>query len=819
MTCPIQEDFVLQRQLHRGQYNGMRKAANTKVVESMFTTPFPPVSALRNANQLFRERQWEAAVRAYLDQPQPDALVRELIRANLALLLRSAPHGSLSADSADRARAFLDGMPQAVPEDHRLKAPLSCAAGAHRSDLATILRDGLGVEQVYVVNLSHRADRHVRVLREMTKWGVPITRIDGVDARLSERALRDLEAFQSRPVGERRPSSVHVSEERMTRYKTEVPLGAFGYNLSQARVINDARRAGFRRILVLDDDVFFSSDAVERLTRLAPALPEKLKVLMLGASEYSNRHSETFKASRLPGCDDLYRPVPGLTCGSFAVVYDQSAYEEVLQAIDEADGTYDNVVLGSLYHRHPDQCLAVDPAIGIPDVGDSDIRPNARAQEAHSKRMRWEFRRYGEFTAPFGITVVVSSLDSLRTVETLRHELPSETFLNLCYRSSDGVRSVVTGHHFSPRDSTCLPWPMHDATELRQELERAGVPHADVVIAWPTHLPVTEDTAVTMAARALDAWHRSASRDVSFDGFVCCVDAGRRAVKGRHSIIIPSFRAVEHVWPTVQSALQQDAADVEVIVVSDNPEHTEFALDLSRLAREWSTGVDRPELARRLTVLAHQRNRNASAARNTGLWHSSGEYVSFLDDDDLFAPARLSAVEPVLAGAGAGVAACYCGYSGTWNGEPDPARFPEGDLGDRVLTLRYAEHYMCTNTVSFRRESLVRLGGFNEAYGRHQDLELMTRFFEHFRIAAVQRFLVQNRPVPVPQTFVADLAKLCHLKQQFLSDFRGAIVARGTDFTQQVIEAHLKDITKKYKKPPEELLVAARAFLSASLRV
>ena len=802
-------------------WRAVRTAASRSSVSTAQSTlppQSPALSPFQRANLLLRERQWEAALRAYLETWVEAPDLRGLVRANLGQLLREAPHGSLPAEASADARCLLDSSIDVASMTQPVGERRHASSTAHASELHHLLREGLGIDQVYVVNLARRPDRYIRILREMNAWGVPVARIDGVDARHSTQARADHAAFRARPASERRPSSQHVSEERMTRYKTEVTVGAFGYNLSQARVIRDAQRAGHRRILVLDDDVFFASDARERLAQLAPALPTDLKVLLLGASEYSDRHSEAFRSLRLTGRDDLYRPVPSVTCGSFAVVYDRSAYDEVLQAIGEADGTYDNVVLGALYHRHPKQCIAVDPAICIPDVGDSDIRPNARAQQAHSRRMRWEFTRYEAFTAPMQISVLVSSLDSLRLVESMRHELPSEMFLNIFYRSADGLRSVIVGHHFAPRDQECLPLEAQDGADLREEAEGLGVPPSDVVMAWPAHLPVTEDAAVRAMARALEGLHRQGLREGVVDGIAYRIDAGRRPVRGRHSVIIPSFRTVEQVWPTVQSALLQDAADVEVIVVSDNPEHADFKAALTARAAAWANEMQRPALTQRLQVLAHQRNRNASAARNTGLWHSTGEFVSFLDDDDIFAPARLSAVEPVIAAAPSDVHACYCGYSGSWNGEPDPARFPEGDLGDRVLSLRYGEHYMCTNTVSFKRSGLVRLGGFNEAYGRHQDLELMARYFEHFKIAALQRFLVQNRPTPVSQTFVADLAKLCALKQQFLADFRTSILARGPEFTQQVVEAHLKDITKKYKKPPEELLVSVRAFLNGALR-
>jgi hypothetical protein len=93
----------------------------------------------------------------------------------------------------------------------------------------------------------------------------------------------------------------------------------------------------------------------------------------------------------------------------------------------------------------------------------------------------------------------------------------------------------------------------------------------------------------------------------------------------------------------------------------------------------------------------------------------------------------------------------------------------------------------------------------------------MTRFFVHFRIAAVKEFLVRNRPNPVPETFVANVQKLCHLKYHFLSDMQHEIVRRGESFKEQVIEAHARDIAKRDKQMPSEVVVAIKIFLNTAI--
>jgi glycosyltransferase involved in cell wall biosynthesis len=335
---------------------------------------------------------------------------------------------------------------------------------------------------------------------------------------------------------------------------------------------------------------------------------------------------------------------------------------------------------------------------------------------------------------------------------------------------------------------------------------------------WPKGRLLTEDAALSLFARAMNVTNSTGIREGKVDGVLFCLDAGMTQVHGRHSIIIPSYRDVDFVWPTVKSALSQDARDFEVIVVNDNPANQQFSSQLRSIAMSWEKDSGAEGMVDRLVVIDHRQNRHAAAARNTGLFWSSGELISFLDDDDYYEPSRLSGIESGFDGAGEDVGACYCGYSGNWNGERNMERFPEGDLGEHVLALRYAKHYMCTNTITFRRTSLQRLGGFNECYARHQDIELMARYFAQYNISSVPEFLVKNRPNPMPETFVADIPGLCRLKHQFLSDMRVEIANRGMAFVQEVIDAHTKDIAKRNRQMAASMTETIRTFLSSALR-
>ncbi|MCC5022263.1 MAG: glycosyltransferase family 2 protein [Candidatus Synoicihabitans palmerolidicus] len=87
------------------------------------------------------------------------------------------------------------------------------------------------------------------------------------------------------------------------------------------------------------------------------------------------------------------------------------------------------------------------------------------------------------------------------------------------------------------------------------------------------------------------------------------------------SILIPCYNAAPWLAATLDSALSQIGVDFEVILVNDGSSDDSLALAQSYVAR----GVK----------VVSQPNSGAAAARNHGLRLARGEYIQFLDADDL----------------------------------------------------------------------------------------------------------------------------------------------------------------------------------------
>ncbi len=104
------------------------------------------------------------------------------------------------------------------------------------------------------------------------------------------------------------------------------------------------------------------------------------------------------------------------------------------------------------------------------------------------------------------------------------------------------------------------------------------------------------------------------------------------------SVLIPFHGVEAYLRDCVQSVLSQSDEGVEIILVDDaSPDGS------SRIAAELERS--HPD---RITLLSHEANRGISEARNTALAHARGEYVWFLDSDDLMLDGAIAGLRTVV---------------------------------------------------------------------------------------------------------------------------------------------------------------------------
>ena len=102
------------------------------------------------------------------------------------------------------------------------------------------------------------------------------------------------------------------------------------------------------------------------------------------------------------------------------------------------------------------------------------------------------------------------------------------------------------------------------------------------------------------------------------------------------SIIIPIFNVEKYIHDAVQSVLKQNYTNYEIILIDDGSTDKSGTI-CDEYAEEYSQ-----------ILVIHQTNGGLSSARNTGLIISQGEYIVFVDGDDMLAEGALRKLEEVI---------------------------------------------------------------------------------------------------------------------------------------------------------------------------
>jgi len=180
-------------------------------------------------------------------------------------------------------------------------------------------------------------------------------------------------------------------------------------------------------------------------------------------------------------------------------------------------------------------------------------------------------------------------------------------------------------------------------------------------------------------------------------------------VKPMVSVVVATYRREKELQDALESLAQQTYENVEIILVDDNAE------------KSWNGKVGRiaglfrethPEV--NLQYIVNAENLGSAKTRNTGIEAAQGEYVTFLDDDDVYLPEKVARQVRLMIDGG-------YDYSTT-----DLNLYNErGKLVDRRIRtyiqktdyrsmLRYhlMHHLTGTDTLMFRREYLMQIGMF-----------------------------------------------------------------------------------------------------------
>jgi len=252
-------------------------------------------------------------------------------------------------------------------------------------------------------------------------------------------------------------------------------------------------------------------------------------------------------------------------------------------------------------------------------------------------------------------------------------------------------------------------------------------------------------------------------------------------VPGLVSVIIPTYNRARFIVDAMNSVRKQNYRPIELIIVDDGS--TDATPDV---VNQWK----KRRASDQLNVYYHQQeNRGAPAARNRGLVAAKGEYIQFLDSDDVLHPCKISRQVNVLQGGGSDFVFSFTGgFENQLDWNTDPV-YRSSFSGNNRYLLGFLHRLSRPQTWStegglYKRSTCLKIGPWHEELTFDQDWEYNIRFLvSRPRISEYREVLTLKRNHDEARVGNARMSRLGSEKQLAVVQ-RVAKILRIKDFSK-----------------------------------
>ena len=178
------------------------------------------------------------------------------------------------------------------------------------------------------------------------------------------------------------------------------------------------------------------------------------------------------------------------------------------------------------------------------------------------------------------------------------------------------------------------------------------------------------------------------------------------------SVIIPVYNRRELVGRAIRSALAQQNAEYEVIVVDD-------------ASTDGTPEAVRAQFGAAVDLVIMERNGGVSSARNRGLEQARGEWIALLDSDDEWLPGKLARQAAALDESG--LLVCHTNEIWIRNGVRVNPHKHHRKYGGDIFCRALPRCLMSPSSIAIHREVFAAIGPFDEKLPACEDYELWLR--------------------------------------------------------------------------------------------
>lgn len=230
------------------------------------------------------------------------------------------------------------------------------------------------------------------------------------------------------------------------------------------------------------------------------------------------------------------------------------------------------------------------------------------------------------------------------------------------------------------------------------------------------------------------------------------------------SVIVTTFGDPVRLRDAVFSVVNQTYRNFEIIIVDDNGRDSQYQVITEILVHELM-GSNKD-----FKYVVHPVNMNGAAARNTGILNAKGDYLAFLDSDDVYHPKRLErCVFALEALSNSKMRGAYTGCVFYRNSKKYHQHKVVESGSFLAETLACKFKFSSGSNLFIDRKVIDEVGFFDTRFRRHQDYEFLVRYFERYEMLGIREVLLtkhnDNLNLPVVEKMI-DIKELYLLKYQ-----------------------------------------------------
>lgn len=174
---------------------------------------------------------------------------------------------------------------------------------------------------------------------------------------------------------------------------------------------------------------------------------------------------------------------------------------------------------------------------------------------------------------------------------------------------------------------------------------------------------------------------------------------------GLISVVMPTYKQKELLHKAVESVLNQTYRNIELIVIDDNTSDA-FRTENKRFFAE----LNDP----RVVYLQNEKNLGSTGSRNRAIFAARGDYITFLDDDDVYDAQKVAVQVEAMHTGMADVSVCNMILLNEDGKIVDQRKRRYLKRNEPLLTAHLKYHITGTDTMMFRAQFLKDIGGFGD---------------------------------------------------------------------------------------------------------